>query len=153
MYRNQFFDGLWWLLLGGWWLLACTAPEDKQPDNLIPQSRMATILTQIHLAEARVTRLSLGSTDSSNLVYRRLEQGVFRQFQVDTSAYTKSYIFYSSHPRKMEAIYKEVAANLKKEIDSKQKSLRTKKPAQPAPIPPRTGQPQPHFRAKMPAHP
>ena len=109
MHPNRFFQYLSKLLLSLWLLAACTAPDDAQPDNLIPEPRMAAILTQIHLAEARVSRIGLATSDSSNIVYKRLEKQIFRQLQVDTSAYTKSYIYYSSHPRQMERIYKQVS--------------------------------------------
>ena len=128
MHRNRFLTPLWRLLFGGWLLAACTAPEDGQPDNLIPESRMATILTEIHLIESRVSRIGLASSDSSNIVYKRLEKQIFRKLQVDTSAYTKSYIYYSSHPRQMETIYKQIIENLKKKTEDQQKQLHTRKP-------------------------
>lgn len=128
MHRNRFLTPLWRLLFGGWLFAACTAPEDGQPDNLIPESRMATILTEIHLIESRVSRIGLASSDSSNIVYKRLEKQIFRKLQVDTSAYTKSYIYYSSHPRQMETIYKQIIENLKKKTEDQQKQLHTRKP-------------------------
>lgn len=128
MHWKQFSTCRWNLLLGIWLFMACTAPEDEQPDNLIPEARMATILTQIHLTESRVSRMGLGSSDSSNIVYKRLEKQVFQTLQVDTSAYTKSYIYYSSHPRQMETIYKQITESLKKKIDEQQKRMHTKKP-------------------------
>lgn len=90
---------------------------------------MSAILTEIHLAEARVSRMSLGSADSSNIVYKRLEKQIFKKLKVDTSAYTKSYVYYSSHPRQMETIYTKIADNLKKKSDQQQKEMHTKKPA------------------------
>lgn len=129
MPRNRFLPRLNTLLVSLWLLMACATPEDAQPDTLISEARMATILTQIHLAEARVSRIGLATTDSSNVVYKRLEKEVFQKFQVDTSAYTKSYIYYSSHPRQMERIYKQITENLKQQIDRQQKQLHTKKPA------------------------
>ena len=128
MHPNRFFQYLSKLLLSLWLVAACTAPDDAQPDNLISETRMAAILTQIHLAEARVSRIGLATSDSSNIVYKRLEKQIFRQLQVDTSAYTKSYIYYSSHPRQMERIYKQVTENLTKQMDRQQKQLHTKKP-------------------------
>ena len=128
MHRTRFFHCLPKLLLSSWLFVACAAPEDKEPDNLIPETRMAAILTEIHLAESRVSRIGLGSSDSSNIVYKRLEKQIFRDLQVDTSAYTKSYVYYSSRPRQMEAIYKQITENLKKKVDQQQKELHTKKP-------------------------
>lgn len=99
--------------------MACTAPEDEKPDRLIDMDKMADILTEVHMAESRVSRLGLASIDSSNIAYKHLETNIFKKFGVDTSAYRKSYIFYSSHPRDMEVIYKRVTDNLQKKIDVK----------------------------------
>lgn len=93
-------------------ITACQAPEDARPDNLIPTDRMAAILTEVHLTESQVSRMGLRSVDSSTIVYKRLEKGIYRKFKVDTTTYNKSYIYYSSHPREMEALYKQVIKNL-----------------------------------------
>ncbi|MFD2571367.1 DUF4296 domain-containing protein [Spirosoma soli] len=116
---NQFQSYLWSLLLGGWLMMACSPSDDQRPDSLIPEERMAAILTEVHLAETRVSRLGLRSADSSNIVYKHLENQIFKKFQVDTASYRKSYIFYSSHPQQMETIYKQVTENLKKKAEAK----------------------------------
>jgi hypothetical protein len=121
MHRNQYQRHLWSLLVSGWLVVACTAPENKPPENLIPENQMADILTEVHMAEARVSRLSLRSVDSSNIAYKHLESQIFKKFGVDTARYRKSYIFYSSHPADMEAIYQQVTEKLKKKIDTKSK--------------------------------
>ena len=131
MRQKRFLHYLMSGLLGGWLFVACTAPEDKQPDNLISEAQMTAILTDIHLAESQVSRMALGSSDSSNIVYKRLEKQIFKKFKVDTSAYTKSYVFYSSHPRQMEEIYKQVVENLKKKTEEQQKQIHTQKPTHP----------------------
>lgn len=110
------------LLLAVWIGQACSATDDSRPKNLIPQERMAEILTEVHMAEARVGRLGIATIDSSNIIYRRLEKGILKKYQVDTSAYTRSYVYYSSHPDEMEAIYKQVVDNLKQKIDSSSKT-------------------------------
>ena len=118
MHRNRFQSHLWSLLIGGWLIAACTAPEDERPDNLIAQDKMVDILTEVHIAESQVSRLSLGSLDSSNIAYKHLEGKIFQKFGVDTAAYRKSYIFYSSHPSDMEAIYKQITERLKQRTDT-----------------------------------
>lgn len=114
MHRNRFQSHLWGLLVSGWLLASCTAPEDKRPDGLIDENQMAAILTEIHIAESRVSRLTLGSIDSSNIVYKHLESQIFKKFNVDTATYRKSYVFYSAHPSDMEAIYQRITEKLKK---------------------------------------
>jgi len=94
---------------------------DNRPDNLVDTDKMANILTDVHLAEARVSRLGVASIDSSNLMYKRLESHILRKYSVDTSAYEKSYIYYSSHPREMEVIYKRIVEKLEKELATSRK--------------------------------
>ena len=100
-------------------VLSCQATQDERPDNLIPADKMAAILTEVHLAESRVSRLGLRSVDSSNVVYKHLERGIYKKFGVDTGAYNRSFIYYSSHPREMEAVYKQVVENLKAKTQAK----------------------------------
>ncbi|WP_020599052.1 DUF4296 domain-containing protein [Spirosoma panaciterrae] len=121
MHRNHFQSCWRNLLVSGWLMAACTAPEDERPDNLVPTDRMADILTEVHLAEARVSRMALTSIDSSNIVYKRLESQIINKYQLDTAVYRKSYIFYSSHPREMETIYQQVTKNLQNIISGKTK--------------------------------
>ena len=127
MYRNQYKRRLSGLLLGIWLLSGCTAPEDKRPDNLIPDDQMADILTEVHMAEAQVSRLSLRSIDSSNIAYKHLESQIFKKFGVDTATYRTSYIFYSSHPADMAAIYQRVTEKLKKQVEIKQTAAKPSK--------------------------
>ncbi|WP_080058850.1 DUF4296 domain-containing protein [Spirosoma aerolatum] len=119
MLRTHFQSRWWSLLVSGWLVIACTAPEDERPENLVPTDQMADILTEVHLAEARVSRMALTSIDSSNIVYKRLENQIIKKYQLDTAAYRKSYIFYSSHPREMETIYQQVTKNLQNIISGK----------------------------------
>lgn len=119
MRQNQVMRCCW--VAGIWLMMACTAPEDKRPDNLIDEDRMVDILTEIQVIEARTSRLSLGSTDSAYIAYKHQENQVFRKFRVDTAAYRKSYIFYSAHPADMEAIYEKITARLTKRLNQKRK--------------------------------
>ena len=127
MHRYSFLRFVWTLLLSGWLATACTNPTDRKPADLIDEEEMARILTEIHLAEARVGRLGLTSVDSSQMAYKHMEKQIFRKFGVDTAAYRKSYIFYASHPENMEVIYKQVTQSLQKKIDA-ENAKRSKKP-------------------------
>lgn len=102
-----------------------------KPDNLIPPDKMASLLADIHLAEARVGKLNIGNSDSSAIVFTRLQAKAFAKEQVDTSAYSKSYIYYSSHPAALAQIYEQVIEKLKVKQKNKEEELRkarTKRP-------------------------
>ena len=79
---------------------------------------MATILTDIHLAESRVNRLQLKSLDSSLMIFNRLKSDIWKKHQVDTTAYRESYSYYMSRPERMTAIYEKVS----KKIEVREKS-------------------------------
>lgn len=67
------------MLLSGWLVAACTAPENKPPEHLLTQDQMASILIDVHLAEAKISRINLHSTDSANIVYKHLEGAIFKK--------------------------------------------------------------------------
>lgn len=92
-------------------LAACVEPETP-PARLISQDQMINILTDIHIAEAKVNHLNLRSYDSIQVVYRDYEMDIFRKYQVDTARYRESYQFYLEHPAYMDEIYAAVVDSL-----------------------------------------
>lgn len=107
------------LLVGG--LLACDG-DASPPDDLIPQEKMAEILTEIHVAEARVTNMQLKSQDSSIFVYDELQKMIWKKNKVDTSLYHSSYTYYTSHPALLNEIYDQVEKKL--EVREKKKNIK-----------------------------
>ncbi len=107
------------LFMGG--LLACDG-DASPPDGLIAQDKMAEILTQIHVAEARVTNMQLKSQDSSIFVYDKLQKMIWKKNKVDTSLYRKSYTYYTSHPVLLTEIYDQVEKNM--EAREKKKNIK-----------------------------
>lgn len=104
-------------------LVGCAGDDgSSKPDDLIAADKMAAILTEIHMAESQVGRYALRSSDSSTLLFNRLNARILKKFAVDTSAYRLSYIYYSSHPDKLEAIYKNVTGELEKLTSTKSAS-------------------------------
>ncbi|TDB63352.1 DUF4296 domain-containing protein [Arundinibacter roseus] len=92
------------LVLG---LLACNS-EEKPPADLLEEEKMAQILSEVHMAEARVTQMQLRSLDSSVIVFEKLQDQIWKKFKVDTALYRKSYAFYTSHPFYLTRIYERV---------------------------------------------
>ena len=104
------------IMLSGLLMVSCSK-ETKVPENTIPEEKMVLILTDIHLVEARVSRVSVISIDSSTLITEKLKKDIFKRYQTDTAAYNRSYKFYSTHPEFMEQIYEKVVKNIQKKVD------------------------------------
>ena len=83
---------------------------------------MASILTDIHVAESRVTKLQLKSLDSSLMIFGKLKEDIWKKHKVDTLAYKNSYSFYMTHPKLMSQIYDKV--NKKIEIREKNNNIK-----------------------------
>jgi Domain of unknown function (DUF4296) len=111
----------WIVLLIGWWAIGCdNAP--KPPDGTLSEEKMAVILADVHVAEARVTRMNLVSLDSAALVTEHLKMQIFKANKVDSVAYNRSYQFYARYPEYLERIYEIVL----KDLDKRQKKKNTK---------------------------
>jgi len=94
----------------------CTK-EEKPPEGTLSEEKMATILTDVHIAESRVTRLQLKSLDSSILIFDQLKKQIWEKNKVDTVTYRNSYNYYMTHPEYMSRIYENVA----KKIEAREK--------------------------------
>ena len=79
---------------------------------------MALILTDIHVAESRVTKLQLKSLDSSLMIFNKLKADIWKKHKVDTLNYRNSYSYYMSHPKQMSEIYEKV----NKDIELREKT-------------------------------
>lgn len=91
--------------------------EPEVPKGTIPEAKMAQILTDMHLLEARVGRLAMTSLDSSTIVTEHLKLQIFKKYGTDSATYNRSYQFYSTNPVFFERIYEEVV----KKLETRQK--------------------------------
>ena len=100
------------------WLCLCLflgqcTNDPSEPDNLVDEAKMAAILTDVHLAEAKITKMGIASTDTNALLFKRLQARILKKVDVDTAAYSRSFVYYSARPEKLSRIYEQVVAKLK----------------------------------------
>ncbi len=79
----------------------CSEEMNEKPDNLIPESKMAAIVTDIMVTEAKVSRLGFKSFDSSKVAYDFLEREIFKKYAVDSAQYNQSYNYYNTDGKGM----------------------------------------------------
>ncbi|MEY4541518.1 MAG: hypothetical protein RLZZ306_3275 [Bacteroidota bacterium] len=109
-------------------LTACSS--DDKPENLIPEDKMAKVLTEIHILEAQINNLHFQHEDSSVFIYQKKKVEMLKTFALDTATFRVSLKYYLLNPDKMKGIYTEVKKNLetkKKLIEAKQKLADKKK--------------------------
>ena len=82
-------------------LFSCEG-EEKKPDDILPESKMVSMLIDLRIAEGQVAVLTL-SNDSSKAIFKELEKRIFDKHEVDSATYIKSYQYYMLRPE--EALY------------------------------------------------
>lgn len=92
-------------------LLACGKAEDK-PAGLLTKEQMINILTDIHITEAKVSRMSFRSYDSTQIVYKEFENDIFKKYKTDSVVYRQSYNYYLEHMAEMDEIYTAIVDTL-----------------------------------------
>lgn len=86
---------------------ACRTEPDI-PDDIIAEDKMANILVDIHLLEAKIDALGI-PIDSSQRLYKAYEYDLLtNKYQVDTVTYKKSFSFYRKHLKEFARVYDQV---------------------------------------------
>lgn len=96
-------------------LSACNS--DDKPDGLIARDKMVDIITELQLLEAKVSRLSLSSYDSSMVAFNFLQKEILDKHKVDSLQYAESFGYYSTKPRYFSEMFDEAEQKLKKMED------------------------------------
>lgn len=93
-------------------IIAACRPTTKAPDDLITEEKMADLLTEIHLLEAKINQLQVKPYDSKQYVYDHYEKLLFDDFGVTGEQYERSLTFYLDHPDLFERVYEAVVDTL-----------------------------------------
>ena len=119
-------------------LAACQRPEEPpQPAGLLPKEKMITLLTELHVLEARVENSHL-QADSARALYLSQQKILMRKQQVTDSAFQRSYRYYGIHGKDLDNIYKIVIDTLKKrETRLEPSTTGLLRPAPPTNLPPK----------------
>jgi hypothetical protein len=102
------------LLLGIILVITACKDTEKAPANVIDEKTMSQILADIHITEAKASRLSFQAYDSTKVAYNELERRVMVKYKIDTGRYKASYKYYVANPEIMIGIYDETLKILKK---------------------------------------
>ena len=90
-------------------LLGCE--ENQEPEYLLSEDQMVSILIDIHITEGIASALPV-KYDSSQVLYKLLEKEVFLKHEVPDSVFTKSMLYYLQDPAIMDQLYARVVDSL-----------------------------------------
>ncbi len=108
-----------------WLIFGVTACADYAAPPL-PKEKMIAILKDIHIAEAKINRITT-ELDSGRVLMGMYEQQIYARHNVDEATYLKAFDYYMSEPQLMDEIYQQLIDTLALEeqiITSKSKNLR-----------------------------
>ncbi len=93
-------------------LLACTAPKTEIPTDILSETEFANMLKEIHLEEAAFElNKSKGLENAKNTLANNY-QSIYKEHNIDASAFNKSLDYYAKHPKILEDIYSTVLEQL-----------------------------------------
>ncbi|MBK6264150.1 DUF4296 domain-containing protein [Marivirga sp. S37H4] len=84
-------------------IVSCTQ-KNEVPKGVLPPEKMANILSEIYIAENKVSNIGLRH-DSSKVVMRHYELKIFDDNNTTDSIYKESFAYYLENPTKLEAVY------------------------------------------------
>ncbi len=70
---------------------------DEIPKDIMSKEEMVHALIEIRVIEGQVASLNINN-DSAQVLYYFLEKRLFKNLELDTASYTKSYDYYVQHP-------------------------------------------------------
>ena len=99
-------------------LLSCGSKDE--PEKLIDPTKMAKVLTEIHLLEAKIDAVKIYPADSAQVVYDHYESLLFEDLGITKEQYDRSFEYYLENPNEFEKVYTIVVDSLlQKEKTSK----------------------------------
>ena len=115
-YRMQKYIALFFSVL-----VFLTACGDNIPKGIIPQTKMTSLLTDIHLADGAM--YALPQVPDSVYKYGASKYNlIFKQYHVTPGQFVISFKYYSTRPERLSEMYTQIAATIKRKTDSLNKS-------------------------------
>ncbi|WP_108422598.1 DUF4296 domain-containing protein [Flagellimonas amoyensis] len=96
-------------------VVSCAEKVVEEPDNLIPKEKMVDILHDLAILNA--TKTTIGAKlDESGI---DIMEFLYQKYQIDSTQFSESDLYYASLPLEYQAIYTEVETKL----DTRQKAV------------------------------
>lgn len=84
---------------------------DVKPADLLPESKMVSILIDVHIAESALSIKNF-NRDSSLTLFSYYKEDIFKKHQVTELQFKNSYEYYCTHSKQFDHIYEVVIDSL-----------------------------------------
>ncbi len=96
-------------------LLAACSGSPKEA--VLSKEKLADVLTDIHLAEAKINEKHIGSSDSALVLYQAIQQSIYKKHGVDSVQVNRSFEEYVKDPDEFLDMYEMVTNQLSKQVN------------------------------------
>ena len=103
------------ILIICYFLLACSSPKERIPEGILPEKEMASILKEMHLAEANFELLRKNKKELAQNTLLSSYQEIYSKYNIDKNEFQQTIEYYSNYPEKLEGIYSKVLEGMTKE--------------------------------------
>ena len=78
---------------------------NSKPKGVLSEDKMAEIIVDLKVGEARVDNIYVRSIDTSRIIYDHLQEKILKKHKVDTAVYNLSYNYYLNNKKKMLEVF------------------------------------------------
>lgn len=93
-----------YILSGLIFLLVTGCGGSKKPEGVLSEKQMVNVMTELYLAEEKVTRLAI-PYDSVRKIFPEFSERAFNKAGISDTLFRKSMEYYMREPEKLENIY------------------------------------------------
>ncbi|WP_462248250.1 DUF4296 domain-containing protein [Ekhidna sp.] len=93
-------------------VIVCSCSSTNEPENLISREKMVKVMTEIHILEAKMSKVQVEPLDSTQSVYDHYEGLLFEDLGITKDQYEISFNYYVDNPNEFEKIYQAVVDTL-----------------------------------------
>src|SRR4051812_41754502 len=91
-------------------LLTACSPDDKMPKEVLPVSKMKTVIWDMSLADNMASEKYVINKDSQRIMVTGLYQKIFNLHKINKTNFYKSYAYYEAHPQVLQQLFDSVSA-------------------------------------------
>ncbi len=93
-------------------VIVCSCSSVNAPEDLIGEEQMVKVMTEIHILEAKMSKIIVEPIDSTQAVYNHYEKMLFEELGITQEQYERSFNYYVDNPGEFEKIYNAVVDTL-----------------------------------------